>query len=80
MTKAGAGAFLGTHWDVRDDLARDFATAFYRELATPGVTVAAAARNARRELSQRPDGDATWLAYSLHASPGAVCTFSAPAA
>ena len=80
MTKAGAGAFIGTHWDVRDDLAGDFAAAFYRELATPGVTVAAATRTARRALSKRPDGGATWLAYSLHASPGAACRFGAPAA
>lgn len=81
MTKAGAGAFIGTHWDVRDDLAREFAATFYEKLmAPPSITVAAAALAARQAVQKRSDGDATWLAYSVHASPGAACAFSAPAA
>lgn len=77
MTRAGAGAFVGTHWDVRDDLALTFATAFYERL--PTGTVAAAARDARLAVRAKGDGDPTWLAYSVHATPDARCSFAAPA-
>jgi CHAT domain-containing protein len=79
MTKAGAGAFIGTHWDVRDDLAETFAATFYAKLVgSPTMTIAGAAHAARQVLKQRPDSDATWLAYAVHASPGATCSFSSP--
>lgn len=75
MTRAGAGAFVGTHWDVRDDLALAFATVFYERL--PTGTVAAAARHARLAVRAKGDGDPTWLAYTVHATPDARCTFVA---
>ena len=78
LTRAGAGAFVGTHWDVRDDLAQGFAREFYEQLVN-GQTVAAAVQAARRALLLRDDGDATWLSYSVHASPGARCRFAPPA-
>jgi hypothetical protein len=77
MTYAGAGAFIGTHWDVRDDLALAFSTAFYAELSKKR-TVAAAVRMARRTIRDRKDTDATWLAYSVHVTPGATCRFGIP--
>jgi hypothetical protein len=76
LTRAGAGAFVGTHWDVRDDLALEFSTAFYQRLRTG--TVAAAVREAREVVRAKSDGDPTWLAYTLHASPDAGCEFAAP--
>jgi CHAT domain-containing protein len=79
LTRAGAGAFVGTHWNVRDDLAHQFATAFYNRLVG-GATLAGAVREARQALLARIDGDATWLAYTVHASPGASCKLAAPAA
>jgi hypothetical protein len=65
---AGSGAFLGTHWPVRNESATRFARAFYRELLG-GNPIARAVRQARREI--KADGDSTWLAYVLHAYPGA---------
>jgi hypothetical protein len=64
---AGAAAFLGSHWDLTDHLAKDFATRFYDE-ALAGATLAAAVRTARLEI--RRQDDPTWLAYTLHAAPG----------
>ncbi len=77
LTRAGAGAFVGTHWNVRDDLAHQFATAFYDRLVG-GVTLAGAVREARQALLARTDGYATWLAYTVHAYPSASCTFAPP--
>jgi hypothetical protein len=76
MTRAGAGAFVGTHWDVRDDLALEFATAFYQQLRTS--TVASAVREARAVVRDKGDGDPTWLAYTVHAAPDARCEFGSP--
>jgi len=68
LLTAGAGAFVGSHWDVTDSLALAFATEFYRRLLT-GDTVPAAVHAAR--LSIRDDGDPTWLAYAVYADPRA---------
>jgi hypothetical protein len=63
---AGAGAFVGTHWDVTDDLAAEFAKRFYNGLLS-GDSVATAALDAR--LSIKEGGDPTWLAYAVFADP-----------
>jgi hypothetical protein len=68
LMKAGAGAFVGTHWEVDDELALAFARTFYARL-DEGATVAAAARAAR--LAIRDSGDPTWLAYTVFAGAGA---------
>lgn len=65
----GAAAFVGTHWEVTDDLALTFATTFYASLDA-GETIASAARDAR--LAIRAAGDPTWLAYTIFAEPGAT--------
>jgi CHAT domain-containing protein len=65
----GAAAFVGTHWEVTDDLALRFASAFYSRLDAR-QTIAAAARDAR--LAIRDGGDPTWLAYTVFADPGAT--------
>ena len=69
FVNAGAAAFLGSHWDVTDKLAASFAGTFYQAALT-GSTLAAAVRAARRTI--RRDDDPTWLAYTLHAAPGAL--------
>ncbi len=68
MLEAGAGAFVGSHWDVTDSLALRFATEFYARLLA-GDTIPAAVRAAR--LTIRDDGDPTWLAYTAYADPRA---------
>jgi hypothetical protein len=68
LMKAGAGAFVGTYWEVDDELALTFARTFYERLDL-GATVAAAAHGAR--LAIRDSGDPTWLAYTVFAGSGA---------
>ncbi|MBE2314461.1 CHAT domain-containing protein [Solirubrobacter sp. CPCC 204708] len=68
LLRAGASAFVGAHWEVDDDLACRFATAFYDGLLG-GATIAGATRAAR--LGVRAAGDPTWLAYTLFADPTA---------
>ncbi|RAG83106.1 hypothetical protein DN069_24015 [Streptacidiphilus pinicola] len=67
---AGAGAFIGTLWNVRSDKAASFATTFYTALAagTPfGQAVFAARKQAAAE-----DDDPTWLAYCAYGDPAAT--------
>jgi hypothetical protein len=71
LLRAGAGAFVGSYWNVTDDLAVDFSTAFYQRLLA-GDTVGAATRTAR--LAIRDADDPTWLAYTAFADPGARIT------
>jgi hypothetical protein len=68
LLRNGAAAFVGSHWEVADDLALTFASTFYAQL-DGGASVAAAAREAR--LAIRDAGDPTWLAYTVFADPGA---------
>ena len=65
---AGAGAVLGTAWDVRTSTAIPFVEHLYRLLlndTTVGDAVRLARGNARRE------GDPSWLSYQLYAHPAA---------
>jgi hypothetical protein len=66
--RAGAGAFVGSSWPVRDKPAADFSIAFYNALLD-GKTLAeaaAAARAAAKEI-----GDASWLAFKVYGHPRA---------
>jgi CHAT domain-containing protein len=60
---AGAGAFAGSLWDVRDRTAKDFAEALYSQLVG-GRTLGEAALIARRLAAS--SGDPTWLAYAIY--------------
>lgn len=65
---AGAGAYVGTSWPVRDRPAEAFAREFY-EVLLSGESLsraAAAARNAARSY-----GEASWLAYVVFGRPSA---------
>jgi hypothetical protein len=70
FARAGAGAFLGTLWPVRDSRSRDFARAFYQKFIG-GLPFAEAVREARRAIYS--EGDNTWLAYTVFGHPLAVC-------
>ncbi|GIJ48319.1 hypothetical protein Val02_52050 [Virgisporangium aliadipatigenens] len=73
---AGAGAFVGSMWTVRSDLAAVFADAFYRAFTTSNVTLGQATQRARAEI--RGHGyDPTWLSYAVWGEPNA--TFSGAA-
>ncbi len=63
---AGAGAFVGTSWPVRDVPASKFAHAFYDALQK-GETLSAAATAAR--LATKGEGDASWLAFKVYGHP-----------
>lgn len=71
---AGAGAFAGTLWEVRDDLALLFARSFYMyllEVQPDGgfSSIGTAFRKARAAVKQKAPDNPTWLAYALYADP-----------
>ncbi|MCY1143558.1 CHAT domain-containing protein, partial [Actinoplanes sp. Pm04-4] len=66
---AGAGAFVGTLWDVRSTSAQNFAEEFYGRLMT-GQTLGLAAMHARKAVKN--DMDPTWLAYTVYGDANAL--------
>ncbi|AEV84130.1 hypothetical protein ACWT_3107 [Actinoplanes sp. SE50] len=66
---AGAGAFVGTLWDVRSRTAQTFAEAFYSGLSE-GKPLGQAALLARRTVED--DYDPTWLAYTIYGDADAL--------
>lgn len=77
FVQAGAGAFIGSLWEVRDTTASAFAEAFYDTLLVrpkrdgTKVTLGEAIQTARAAIANRP-GDPTWLAYTVYGTPGAM--------
>jgi hypothetical protein len=70
FVKAGAGAFVGSLWEVVDSSAGTYAQEFYRA-ALAGDTLGVAAKKARDAIRDEP-GDPTWLAYTLYGDPAAT--------
>jgi hypothetical protein len=68
--EAGAGAFIGTLWAVRDSTAREFAGELYLNLKQ-GVPLGKAVMQARVAAASEP-GDPTWLAYAVYGDPRAT--------
>jgi hypothetical protein len=68
--RTGAGAFIGSLWEVTDTSASTYAQQFY-QAALNGHTLGQAARQARDAIRDNP-GDPTWLAYTLYADPAAT--------
>lgn len=69
-----ATAFVGTLWEVSDDLAADFSRFFYSGLAE-GKTLGEALRGARLQIRELAPSNPTWLAYALYGDPNAKVTF-----
>ncbi len=69
--RAGAGAFLGTHWALFDQRAGDFALACY-EYFHAGRSLGEAVRRARVWFRKKHPGDPRWLAYAVFGHPLAV--------
>lgn len=67
--EAGAGAFIGSLWLVRDETAHQFANAFH-EAAKAGATLGRALQRARKEACNDPS-DPTRFAYTLFGDPQA---------
>src|SRR5262249_52469969 len=63
--RAGAGAFIGTLWEVRDGTAQKFAEALYAQLLA-NKSFGEALRQARNAVRESAPGDPTWLAYSFY--------------
>lgn len=73
FVNARAGGFLGSSWEVDDELAYRFSRAFYSGLLE-GKTLGEAMLGAR--LEARKELDPTWLAYTLYADPLARVAWS----
>lgn len=71
---AGAGAFIGSLWEVRDSSSLRFATALYTAL-TEDKTIGDAIAVARQKLRSDDPSDPTWLAYTLWGDPAAKVQF-----
>jgi DNA-binding beta-propeller fold protein YncE len=73
---AGAGAFIGTLWEVRDETAKLFAETLYQELfhLEQQQTFGEALRRARLAVQKEAPGDPTWLAYSFYGNSDARVT------
>ncbi|MFN8495285.1 MAG: CHAT domain-containing protein [Caldilineaceae bacterium] len=69
----GVGAFVGSLWEVHDELAADFAIAFYKNLIAE-QTFGEAFHNARLSIRQAQPANPTWLAYTLYADPNGKLT------
>lgn len=68
--KAGAGAFIGTLWEVPSKQARYFAEAFYDALLKQRLSLGDASKEARNAIKN--PGDPTWLAYTVYGNPFAM--------
>jgi hypothetical protein len=73
FVQAGAGAFIGSLWEVRDTTAGRLAQAFYAALLDQHgpVTLSEAIRWARETVRDEA-GDPTWLGYTVYGNPDAV--------
>lgn len=67
LVKARVGAFIGTMWEVSDELALLFAKTFYTKLLKENESIAESFRLAREDIRKAAPYNSTWLAYSLYA-------------
>jgi hypothetical protein len=74
VAELGVSAFIGTHWEVNDLLAAEFATHFYDCLGA-GQPLGEAFHNARQKIRQRQPANPTWLAYALYGDPNSRVIF-----
>ncbi len=69
--RAGAGAFIGSLWQISSEQAFDYMREFYTQWLT-GATLASALHHAREQASGL--ADPTRLAYTAYGHPAASCT------
>jgi class 3 adenylate cyclase/CHAT domain-containing protein/tetratricopeptide (TPR) repeat protein len=66
---AGAQHYIGSFWEISDQLSSTFAVAFYRALAQ-GMGVGEALRRARQALAERYGEESVmWASYVLYGDP-----------
>jgi hypothetical protein len=70
----GAGAFVGTNWSVRVEVARSFATHFYEALVDTTVHDLARVTQIAREKTAHEFDDWVPLAYAVYGHPTATRT------
>lgn len=68
FVRAGASAFVGSLWEVNDELAAAFAIRFYTDLLQ-GASLGDAFHAARAQIRAQDPANPTWLAYTLYADP-----------
>ncbi len=68
INQVRAGVFIGALWEVNDELAADFALAFYAELQA-GKRLGEAFHTARMGIRESAPANSTWLAYTLYGDP-----------
>jgi hypothetical protein len=74
--RAGAGAFIGSLWEVTDTSASTYAQHFY-SAALKGHSLGESARQARNAIRDNPS-DPSWLAYTLYGDPAAIVSTHLP--
>jgi len=67
FVRAGASAFIGSHWSVGDAPAVAFSQTLYTELLENGATMMDAVSKARQ--AAKNNKEVTWLAYAVYADP-----------
>jgi hypothetical protein len=70
----GVSAFIGTLWEVNDQLAAEFAVQFY-DLLIAGKPLGEAFQAARQLIRSQDPANPTWLAYILYADPNGKVTW-----
>jgi hypothetical protein len=69
---AKVGAFIGTMWEVDDQLAVQFAKSFYIALLRDKKPISEAFRDARKDIRNAKPCNSSWLGYVLYADPDAM--------
>jgi CHAT domain-containing protein len=71
---AGVSAFIGTLWEVDDELALAFSTDFYEQLSQ-NQPLGRAFSHAREHTRTLSPANPTWLAYTLYGDPNSRITW-----
>ena len=78
VSQIGVSAFIGSLWEVNDQLAAEFAIKFYDELQA-GKMLGEAFHSARLTIKERQPANPTWLAYTLYGDPNSKVVFKVEA-
>jgi hypothetical protein len=64
----GVTAFIGSQWEIQDDLSALFSQEFYGQLAA-GKRLGQAVHQARKSVRVQQPANPTWLAYACYGNP-----------